>query len=56
MTAEMGDIYDGVSSLSIHDHALTRFLKAKGAVDSADIMSKDERIPIFSSGLGLDFP
>lgn len=25
-TVEMGDIYDGLSSLSIHDHVLARFL------------------------------
>lgn len=55
-TAEMGDIYDGVSSLTIHDHALARLLKAKGAAHLADIMSKDERLGSFFFGLDLDFP
>jgi hypothetical protein len=30
VTAEMGDIYDGFSSVTIHDRALARLLKEKG--------------------------
>lgn len=56
VTAEMGDIYDGVSSLTIHDHALARFLNAKGAPGLADIMSKDERLRRFFFGLDVDLP
>ncbi|KJK60920.1 hypothetical protein P875_00042903 [Aspergillus parasiticus SU-1] len=44
MTVEMGDIYNGESSLTIHDHALSRSLNEKGAADLADIMSRDERL------------
>ncbi|KAJ5380488.1 uncharacterized protein N7496_002916 [Penicillium cataractarum] len=54
-TAEMSDIYDGVSSLTIHDHELARFLKAKGAAELADIMSKDEKLRRFFC-LDVDFP
>lgn len=56
VTAKMGDIYDGVSSLTIHDHALAHFLNAKGAADLADIMSKDERLRRFFFGLDVDLP
>ncbi|KAJ5654784.1 hypothetical protein N7490_001787 [Penicillium lividum] len=55
VTAEMSDIYNGLSSLTVHDLALARFLKAKGADDLADIMSKDERIRRFFFGLDIDF-
>ncbi|GKZ37462.1 hypothetical protein AbraIFM66950_009012 [Aspergillus brasiliensis] len=47
VTAEMGNIYDGVSSLTVHDHALARCLRAKGEDDLADIMSQDERLRRF---------
>ena len=56
VTAKMADIYSGISGLTIHDHALARFLKTKGAADLADIMSKDERLRRFFFGLDLDFP
>ncbi|EAU37642.1 predicted protein [Aspergillus terreus NIH2624] len=56
VTAEMGDIYNGVSSLTIHDYALARFLREKGADDLADIMSRDERLRRFFFGLDVDFP
>ncbi|KAB8262450.1 hypothetical protein BDV32DRAFT_20294 [Aspergillus pseudonomiae] len=55
VTAEMGEIYNGVSSLTVHDHALARFLKAKGEDDLADIMSKDEKLRRFFFGLDVDF-
>lgn len=44
VTAGMDDIYNGVSSLTVHDHALARCLKAKRADGLADIMSRDERL------------
>lgn len=44
VTADMAGIYDGLPSLTIHDHALARFLNAKGAADLAGIMSKDEKL------------
>lgn len=56
VTAKMGDMYDGVSSLTIHDRALASFLRAEGAADLADIMSKDERQRRFFFGLDVDFP
>ncbi|KAJ5105455.1 hypothetical protein NUU61_002802 [Penicillium alfredii] len=56
VTAEMGDIYDGMSSLTAHDQALACFLRAKGAEDLADIMGKDERLRRFFFGLDVDFP
>ncbi|KAE8422712.1 hypothetical protein BDV36DRAFT_310422 [Aspergillus pseudocaelatus] len=56
VTAEMGDIYNGKSSLTIHDHALACFWKAKGATDLAEIMSKDERLRRFFFGLDVDLP
>ncbi|CAL5869452.1 uncharacterized protein PFLUO_LOCUS3681 [Penicillium psychrofluorescens] len=56
VTAEMGNIYDGVSSLTIHDEALARFLNAKGAADLAGIMSKDEKLRRFFFGLDVDLP
>ncbi|KNG91370.1 hypothetical protein ANOM_000415 [Aspergillus nomiae NRRL 13137] len=55
VTAEMGDIYNGVSSLTVHDHGLARFLKAKGEDDLADIMRKDEKLRRFFFGLDVDF-
>lgn len=55
VTAEMGDIYDGESSLTVHDLALAGFLKAKGAADLADTMVKDERLRRFFFGLDVDF-
>ncbi|KAL4891336.1 hypothetical protein BDV59DRAFT_182251 [Aspergillus ambiguus] len=56
VTAEMNDIYNGVSSLTVHDHTLAHFLKAKGAADLANIMSRDERIRRFFFGLDVDLP
>jgi hypothetical protein len=56
VTAKMGDIYDGVSSLNIHDEALARFLNAKGAAELAGIMSKDEKLRRFFFGLDVDLP
>ena len=56
VTAEMSDIYNGLSSLTTHDRALARFLKAKGEDDLADMMSKDERLRRFFFGLDVDFP
>jgi hypothetical protein len=54
--AKTGHIYDGVSSLIIHDEALARFSKAKGAADLAGIMSKDETLRRFFFGLDVDLP
>ncbi|KZF19250.1 hypothetical protein L228DRAFT_251364 [Xylona heveae TC161] len=56
VTAEMGDIYNGMSSLTVHDLALARFLKAKGAAGLARVMSKDERLRRFFFGLDVDLP
>lgn len=56
VTTEMGDIYDGVSSSTVHDHALARFLNVKGAADLAGIMGKDERLRRFFFGLDVDLP
>jgi len=56
VTAEMDGIYNGVSSLTIHDHALARCLKAKGADGLADITSRDERLRRFFFGLDVDIP
>lgn len=55
VTAEMGNIYNGVSSLSIHDQALARILKEKGADDLASIMGRDDRLRRFFFGLDVDF-
>lgn len=51
----MSDIYNGLSSLTVHDYALSRFLKSKGEDDLADIMGKDERPRRFFFGLDVDF-
>ncbi|KAJ5714556.1 uncharacterized protein N7483_011737 [Penicillium malachiteum] len=56
VTAEMSDIYDGISSLTVQDQALARLLREKGAGHLADIMSKDERLRRFFFGLDVDFP
>ncbi|KAJ6102877.1 hypothetical protein N7486_005304 [Penicillium sp. IBT 16267x] len=56
VTTKRSDIHDGVSSSSIHDHALAHFLKVKGAADLADIMNKDEKQRRFFFGLDVDFP
>lgn len=56
VTADMGNIYDGVSSLTIHDHALARFLNAKEAADLDGIMSQDEKLRRFFFGLDIDLP
>lgn len=45
-----------MSSLTIYDHALTQFLKEKGASDLAGIMGGDERLRRFFFGLDVDFP
>lgn len=55
VTAEMGDIYDGNSGLTVHDRALARFLEAKGAGDLAGIMRSGERLRRFFFGLDVDF-
>lgn len=55
VTANMNDIYDGVSSLTVHDHALAHALRDKGADGLADIMSRDERLRRFFFGLDVDF-
>lgn len=52
----MADIYDSMSSLTVHDHTLARFLNAKGAADLAGIMSKDEKLRKFFFGLDVDLP
>lgn len=52
----MSDIYNGESSLTIHEHALAHLLKAKGVADLADTMSNDERLLIFIFGLDYDIP
>ncbi|EEH06891.1 conserved hypothetical protein [Histoplasma capsulatum G186AR] len=46
VTAEMGGIYNGRSSLTVHDLALAYFLKTKGAVALAETMSGNERIDL----------
>lgn len=56
VAAEMGDIYDGVSSVTVHGLALARFLRAQGAASLADIMAKDERLRRFFFGLDVDLP
>ncbi|RJE19310.1 hypothetical protein PHISCL_08351 [Aspergillus sclerotialis] len=56
VTAEMSDIYNRVSSLTVHDHTLAHFLTAKGAADLGNIMSRDERIRRFFFGLDVDLP
>ncbi|OOQ89011.1 Aminoglycoside phosphotransferase [Penicillium brasilianum] len=55
-TAEMAGIYNGMSSLTVHDLALARFLKAKGAAGLADLMSTNERLRRFFFGLDVDLP
>lgn len=55
VTAEMGDIYNGFSSMTIHDRALARLLKEKGEDDLADIMCKNEKLRRFFFGLDVDF-
>ncbi|KAL3463552.1 hypothetical protein BJX64DRAFT_298933 [Aspergillus heterothallicus] len=55
VTAEMGDIYNGFSSVTIHYRALARLLKEKGADDLADIMCKNEKLRRFFFGLDVDF-
>lgn len=54
VTADMNDIYNGVSSLTVHDHALARSLKDKGESDLAKIMSKDEKLRRFFFALDTD--
>lgn len=56
VTADMGDIYDGKSGLSVHDHKLSAILRDKGATELADIMSRDEKLRRFFFGLDVDFP
>lgn len=56
VTANMANIYDGVSFLTIHDHELVRFLKAKGATDLAGLMTKDEKLRRFLFGLDVHLP
>ncbi|KAJ5718543.1 hypothetical protein N7488_004189 [Penicillium malachiteum] len=56
VTAEMSDIYDGISSLTEQDQALARLLREKGAGHLADIMSKDEKLRRFFFGLDVEFP
>ncbi|EPS26529.1 hypothetical protein PDE_01466 [Penicillium oxalicum 114-2] len=53
-TAEMDGIYNGRSSLTVHDLALARFLEAKGATSLAGIMSRDEKVRRFFFGLEVD--
>lgn len=55
VTAEMGDIYKGISSMTIHDCALARLLKEKGQDGLADIMGKHARLRRFLFGLDVDF-
>lgn len=54
VTAEMGGIYNGRSSLTVHDLALAYFLKTKGAVALAETMSGNERVRRFFFGLDVD--
>lgn len=54
VTANMANIYDGVSSLTFHDQALVRFLKAKGATDLAGLMTIYEKLRRFFFGLDVD--
>lgn len=56
VTADMGDIYDGVSSLTVHDQKLAHFLRAKGEDDLATIMGQNERLRRFFFGLDVDVP
>lgn len=56
VTADMDDIYNGLSSLTIHDRALARFLKAKGEGDLADTMSEDEKLRRLFFGLDVELP
>ncbi|KAJ5698401.1 hypothetical protein N7462_000406 [Penicillium macrosclerotiorum] len=55
VTAEMGDIYDGFSSMTIHDRTLARLLKERGEDGLAGIMCKNEKLRRFFFGLDVDF-
>ncbi|KAL3469723.1 hypothetical protein BJX99DRAFT_240795 [Aspergillus californicus] len=55
VTAGMGDFYDSLSSVTIHDRALARLLKQKGEDDLADIMCRNEKLRRFFFGLDVDF-
>ncbi|KAJ5182929.1 hypothetical protein N7492_000545 [Penicillium capsulatum] len=54
VTAEMGGIYNGRSSLIVHDLALAHFLKAKGAAGLADIMKTLPLIRGIWTAFGVD--
>ncbi|KAF9882817.1 hypothetical protein FE257_005124 [Aspergillus nanangensis] len=55
VTAEMGYIHDGFSSMTIHDRVLASVLKDKREDDLADIMCKNEKLRKFFFGLDVDF-
>ncbi|KAL4807723.1 hypothetical protein BDV18DRAFT_158928 [Aspergillus unguis] len=54
VTADMDKIYNGVPSMTVHDHALALLLKGKGADDLAEMMSKHERLRRFFFGLDVE--
>ncbi|KAI5777198.1 hypothetical protein EDC01DRAFT_679839, partial [Geopyxis carbonaria] len=47
VTADMGDLDDGRSRISVSDKALSDALRAKGANELADIMAKNEKLRRF---------
>ncbi|KAJ5080941.1 hypothetical protein N7456_013651 [Penicillium angulare] len=56
VTADMGAIYDGVSSLTVHDLALARFFRQKGEPDLANVMGGGEKIRRLFFGIDVDIP
>ncbi|KAJ5263828.1 hypothetical protein N7478_011433 [Penicillium angulare] len=56
VTADMGAIYDGWSSLTVHVLALAHFLREEGEPGLADLMSKDEKLRRLFFGLDVDPP
>jgi hypothetical protein len=56
VAAEMTGIYNGKSSSTVHDLALARFLKGKGAAGLAEITSGRDKLRRFFFGLDVDLP
>ncbi|KAJ5633411.1 hypothetical protein N7490_009750 [Penicillium lividum] len=50
----MVNVYNGMSCLSGHDHALARFLKA-GVAELANVKIEDKGLRRFFLGLNIDF-
>ncbi|KAI5804474.1 hypothetical protein EDC01DRAFT_643569 [Geopyxis carbonaria] len=47
VTADMEDMYDGVSGLTVEDEELAEILREKGAEELADVMARDEKLRRF---------